>query len=76
MKTKTTMKTARSNPASVWVNCPYCGEGLPHPSGSLLWPTNETYPPYAPVVTCFYCQKTSQLPAALVGGPEGRGRAR
>jgi primosomal protein N' len=52
------VKTARKTVVAVELNCPYCGETIAAPGGSLYWEVNEFNVP----LICFWCKKESKFP--------------
>ncbi len=63
------MKTAKTSPAAVYVDCPECGENIEHPAtGSYLWEVNS--PVRQTTVQCTSCRCTVKVPKKLVA-PEG-----
>lgn len=58
------IKTAKTEVAAVYVDCPACGEGLENPqTGSHMWVTNDPVPQTH--IECG-CGATVKLPKMLV----------
>lgn len=69
----TAYRTPEIVPASWYLNCPGCGEGLPSPGGSLMW-TLDSF--RGPSVVC-ECGARCRIPARFrrdlpIGGNDSR----
>jgi DNA-directed RNA polymerase subunit RPC12/RpoP len=58
------MKTFKISVASVFLDCPNCGESIPHPTtGSHLWENND--PVRERSIKCEACGERGRVPKSL-----------